>query len=78
MNPAEILNQVRAQPFEPFRVHISDGSSYGVPHPDFIQVTRHAVVIAVMPGQDQVPEKSIRCDPIHITRLEPMATTRSK
>ena len=78
MNPVEILSQVRAQPFEPFRVHMSDGSSYEVPHPDFIQVTRYAVIIAVMPGQDQIPEKSVRCDPIHITRLEPIGAARVK
>ena len=78
MSPVEILSHVRAQPFEPFRVHMSDGSSYDVPHPEFIYVTRTAVMITVAADESLVTEKAIRCDPIHITRLEPISAQRAK
>lgn len=33
MNPVEILQQVRTQPFQPFRLHLSSASRHDVPHP---------------------------------------------
>jgi hypothetical protein len=72
MNPLEIWNEVRAKPFRPFRIHMSDGSSYPVPHPEFILVTRTRVTISLSPGEDQLPERAVVCDPIHITRIEPL------
>jgi len=73
MSPAELIRRVRLQPFEPFKVHLSDGSNYDIPHPDFITITRTMIYVAVDPGRDDVPEKAIWCDPLHITRLEPLS-----
>ena len=56
-------------------MHLSDGSSYDIPHPDFITISRTAVFVAVNPGDDDVPEKVIWRDPLHITRLEPLSNT---
>ncbi len=75
MSPVELIRRVRSQPFEPFKLHLSDGSSYDVPHPDFITISRTMVFVAVNPGGDDVPEKVIWCDPIHIARLEPLKDT---
>jgi hypothetical protein len=36
----EIHNLLHAQPFRPFRVHITDGRTLEVPHPDFTLLTR--------------------------------------
>jgi hypothetical protein len=77
MNPVEILTHVRTQPFEPFRLHVSDGSHYDVPHPEFIYVMRNAVMVTVRSDSEEVTEKAIRIDPIHITRLEPMQTHKA-
>jgi len=35
-------------------------------------ITRTEVVIALDPGDDEIPERSAYCDPIHITRIEPI------
>ena len=72
MRADEIRAHLRRQPFRPIRVHISDGSSYEVPHPEFAFVSRNEVVIGLDSGDDEIPERSVYCDPIHITRIEPI------
>lgn len=72
MRPDEIRAHLRKQPFRPIRVSISDGSSYDVRYPELILVTRTEVVIALDPGNDAIPERSAYCDPVHITRIEPL------
>ncbi len=72
MRPDEIRAHLRKQPFRPIRVYISEGSSYDVRHPELILVTRTEVVIALDPGNDAIPERSTYCDPVHITRIEPL------
>jgi hypothetical protein len=72
MRAEEIRSHVRAQPFRPFRVFVSDGSSYDVHHPELIFVTHREVVIAQELGESDIPERSAYVDPVHITRIEPL------
>lgn len=72
MRAEEIRNHVRRQPFQPFRVFVSDGSSYEVSHPELILVGRRDVVISIELGDDDIPERFAYCDPVHITRIEPV------
>lgn len=72
MRADQIRAHLKKQPFRPIRVYVSDGSSYDVRHPEFMLVTRVEVVIALDPGTDEVPERSVYCDPVHITRIEPI------
>ena len=72
MRPDQIRVHIRKQPFRPFRVHISDGLSYDVRHPEFISVSRAEVVIGLDVGDEEIPEHSIYCDPVHITRIDPL------
>lgn len=76
MRPEAIRVHLRRLPFRPIRVFLSDGSHYDVRHPDFMYVSRSEVVIALDPGNDDVPERSAYCDPIHITRIEPLEGDR--
>ena len=70
MRPEAIRAHLRKEPFRPIRVYLSDGSSYDVGHPEMMLVTRIDVVIALDSGDDELPERSVYCDPIHITRIE--------
>jgi hypothetical protein len=36
MTSAEIRKHLRAQPFEPFTIHLADGRSIDVPHSEFV------------------------------------------
>ncbi len=72
MRPDDIRAHLRKQPFRPIRIYVSDGSSYDVRHPEMMFVTRTEVVIGLDAGDDDIPERSAYCDPIHITRIEPI------
>jgi hypothetical protein len=46
MEPQEVIDLLRRQPFEPFRIHWTDGTVYEVRHPDQCTVTFSAVYVA--------------------------------
>ena len=72
MRPDEIRAHLRRQPFRPIRVFVSDGSHYDVRHPEIMLVTRSELVIGLASSGDEIPERSAYCDPIRITRIEPL------
>jgi hypothetical protein len=38
-SPSQIRELMHAQPFRPFTVHLVDGRTFAVPHPDFISLS---------------------------------------
>lgn len=72
MNAAQVREHLRREPFRPVRIHISDGSHYDVHHPEMALVTRTEVAIALEDAQGELPERMVYCDPLHITRIEPL------
>jgi len=72
MSPNEILAHLRREPFEPFRICLSDGSSYEVRHPENALVTRATIAIALENGDGELPERMVYCDPLHVTRVVPL------
>ena len=78
MRPDDIRAHLRKQPFEPFRVYLSDGSSYEVRHPELMLVTRTEVIIGLGGEDDELPESKVFCDPIHITRIKPIGGQRPR
>jgi len=72
MRAQEIQGHVRKRPFVPFLVFLSDGSSHEVRHQEFILITQREVAIATPSRADEIPERSVYIDPIHITRIEPI------
>lgn len=71
MRPELIRDALRAKPFRRLRVFLSDGSSHEVPHPDFVVVTTHQVIVASDVNAHGVPRRTVAIDPIHVTRIEP-------
>jgi len=70
MDPDELYQIVRHQPFEPFRIHVSDGSIDVVKHPDQIVIGRRACHVGMggaRPGPFQ--EIAIVAN-VQIARLE--------
>ena len=72
MRPEDILEILRARPFEPFRVYLSDGAVYEISHPDMAIVQRSKVTVAVPgpEGPDGPAERIVNCALLHITRTE--------
>lgn len=78
MRAKEILSHLRKQPFQPIRIYISDGASYAVRHPEMMAVSNTAVFIALPPMRGGVPDNNVHCDPVHITRIEPLNGAKPK
>ena len=76
MNPQEINKLLRAIPFVPFRVHMSDGKHLDIKHPELAMVTRNRLIVG-RPVDDprmEIPDEADWISALHILRLEPFAT----
>ena len=72
MRPSDILELLRAQPFQPFRLSSSDGREFEVRHPEMAMVGRSTVHIGI-PARDGLEgqiERLVNCALIHITTTE--------
>lgn len=72
MDAEELYQKVKHHLFEPFRVHVSDGSSYEVCHPDQIMVGRRSSHVGVSNNGDRPFQRILTIANMHITKLEPM------
>lgn len=79
MVPSEILEVIRQRPFEPFRLHLSDGSSYEVRNPELCMVGTSTVIIGLTKaaGEDLF-ERTVKLDVFHITRVEQLPAVGAK
>ena len=50
MPPWDVLQALRRRPFEPFRLVVSDGTSYTVNHPDLVAVTLGSLILDSPPS----------------------------
>lgn len=80
MRPDDILDLLRARPFEPFRLYLSDGAVFEIRHPDMAIVQRSKVTVAVPgpKGPDGPAERTVNCALLHITRTELVNGTLSE
>lgn len=70
VNAVELLKFMDAKTFKPFRVKMSDGSVYDVPHHDAALVTRNYLEIGTDLDSNKIPGTVTRCAIIHITQIE--------
>jgi hypothetical protein len=77
MSPIDLLQAVQRRPFEPFRVQVSDGTTYDVRHPDLVMVGLGAIIIGVPAiGQPRgVYERAETVSLSHIVKLLPLEAT---
>lgn len=47
MRREEILQRLHAEPFQPFRLHLTNGTVPIIRHPEMAMVTAHSVIIGV-------------------------------
>lgn len=78
MPPDELLTVVRSQPFQPFRVQLTDGQSFDIRHPDQMIVGRRSAVIG-LPADANEPylDRRVTVDLIHVVSHEPLQVQSS-
>ena len=72
MRREDILALTRAQPFQPFRVYLTNGETYDIRHPDLILATLGTAHIAApSPGQPPDDLGSVRIvSLVHVMKIE--------
>ena len=69
MRPDDLQELLHRQPFTPFRIHVTDGATYDIRHPDQVIVLRSRLVLAA--GGDGVfPDRLEHVALVHIARIE--------
>lgn len=73
MAPEELRDALRQQPFEPFRLVMTDGMFYEIRHPDLLMVGQRTATVGLtgQPGQTFY-ERTVKVDLFHVIRIEPL------
>lgn len=65
---------VRARPFVPFRIHMTDGATFEVRHPECAMVAPRIVTVGVPSERRVGMMQAVEwCSVLQIVRLEPLA-----
>lgn len=71
MAPNDIRSLMRRQPFEPFRIHMSNGMSVDIAHPDLLAVADESMSVAVLNTKSQKFEMH-HYSVINVNVIEPL------
>jgi hypothetical protein len=78
MITANILRErMNAQPFQPFRICLSDGKFFDITNHDIAWVKSATVVIGVALDAKGFAENCAECSILHITRLEDIPSAKA-
>jgi hypothetical protein len=74
MNQQDILEMLRHRPFQPFRIHVTDGTVYEIRHPEMMVVDWSKALVFFPPNDMPLPaiEHYEVVSLSHMTRLEPL------
>jgi hypothetical protein len=79
MAPKEILEALQTRPFEPIRICMTDGQAFDLFHPEMCMVGHRVVILGVTNQPSNLLfDRTIKLDPLHIVRLEPLSAGSPK
>lgn len=71
MRAEELTELLRVRPFVPLRIHLTDGTTFDIRHPDQVLVLRQRVDIGMPPNPTTgVVERVEHCSLLHVVRVE--------
>ena len=70
MRPEELKALRDADPFVPFRICLTDGKTYDVPHRDFLMISRYLIDVGVASEDTGIYDRIVHVAPLHIVRVE--------
>ena len=73
----DIVGVLFSVPFPNCNTLEAEGA-YDVRHPEMAYVTASQVMIALEMSEGNLPDKIVFCDPLHITRIEPIDGAKAK
>jgi len=74
MAPEELATAVRRRPFVPFRLTLTEGSTYEIRHPELCMPGRRSAVLGLTASgaSDLLFDHSVTIDLLHVVKLEPL------
>lgn len=79
MSPDELRGSLKQQPFEPFRVVITDGVAFDIRHPDLLWIGQRTAYVGLTGTASQTLfERTVKIDISHIVRIEPIDSPSAK
>ena len=76
MSPEELYEVIKRQPFTPVRLHMSNGRTHDIRHPDDAVVGQEAIAVGVYNEGERFPSLRL-LSLININEVEPIAPSRS-
>jgi hypothetical protein len=71
MRPDEFLDFLHQRPFVPLRIHLTDGKTFDIFHPDVVLVLRSRIDIGIGPDPtNQALDRVEHCSLLHVVRVE--------
>ena len=77
MSADDLRNLLKASPFVPFRIYMTDGKLLDVNHPEFVHIDRRGRVAVVFESDDPASHtytSYAQITLLHVTRTEPLET----
>jgi len=74
MDAEKLFEIVKRRPFEPMRVHLSDGKHYEVRHPEQLLVSRRWSYVGLNGGGSGPFQDTAIIDNVHVSRIEPISS----
>ena len=75
MSHEDLEVRMQQRPFVPFRVVLTEGTSYEIRHPELLMLGRRSAVIGLAKDpQQRFYDGAVQVDLLHIVRLEPIDT----
>jgi hypothetical protein len=79
MRPEELRGLLNAQPFIPLRIHMTDGKTFDISHPEFVLILRSRVDIGIpQDSENGVLDRVEHCSLLHIVRVEELTTVETQ
>jgi hypothetical protein len=74
----DLLVALRKQPFEPFRIYLTDGKVYDVRHPELVLPGRRSFIVGFTGKgyDDLVYDRYETVALVHVVRFEPMVASQ--
>lgn len=72
MRMEDVRDHVRREPFQPFRLTLTDGRTYDIHHPELAMVGRSAVAVGLPRPGDPEPiyDRLVTISLLHIMQIE--------